>query len=205
MREGLAGGYGVECPVLYERGGEPAVVFLHGYSFRGRTWAELGYTSYVEELGYSYAAPDMPYGRRTGCTTRAFDVDVNMAVIREALRLSGATGPALFIGASLGSRYAIYASAAGLAGGLLLAAPALGGDEGAWSLLRGLRLRWSVVVWGDRDSVVGRGEVEEVARRLRARLIIARGAGHVSYRDDPRLFRDLIREALEALAPATTL
>jgi len=205
MREGVAGGYGVECPVIYERGKEPAVVFLHGYSFRGRIWEELGYTGYIEELGHSYIAPDMPYGRRTGCTSRALDVDVNMAVIRESLKLAGASRPALIVGASLGGRYAIYAAASGIAEGLLLAAPTLGGDEKAWSLLRGIKLLWGAVVWGDRDRVVVRHEVEEVARRLGARFIVIRGAGHVSYRDNPQLFKTLLREALEALTTATSV
>jgi len=195
---GIAGGDGVECPVLYSRGGEPAVIFLHGYSFRHTIWVELGFTGLLEERGQAYAAPDMPYGRATGCTRRTRSVDVNLAIARDALRLAGATRPAVTFAASMGGRYAVYLASEGLVDALLLAAPALGRDERAWSLLRGLRPRWAVVAWGTRDRVVSRGEAEEVARRLGARLVVVEGASHAAYRDKLGLFMDLLIEAIEA-------
>ncbi len=191
---GVAGHAGIECPVEYSTAREPAVLFLHGYSFRHTIWVELGYTRLVEEMGHSYAAPDMPYGRRTGCSSRSLDVDVNLGIARDALRLAGATRPAIVVAASMGCRYAVYLAASGYADSLVLAAPALGSDEGAWSLLRGLRIRRAVVVWGSRDRVVPRREAELVAKRLGAELVVARGAGHVVYRDDPDLFSRVLRD-----------
>jgi pimeloyl-ACP methyl ester carboxylesterase len=198
--EGVAGGMGVECPATYSTGGSPPVLFLHGYSFRGAIWVELGFTRLVEGLGYAFAAPDMPYGRATGCTRRTRSVDVNLAVARDALRLTRAPPPAVVVGASMGGRYAVYLAAAGLADTLILAAPALGRDEKAWRLLRGLKPRYSAVIWGSRDRIVGRREAEEVARLLGARLIVVEGAGHVVYRDRPEVLEEQLLEALAAAA-----
>jgi len=202
--EGLAVAEGVECPALYSRGRGAGVLFLHGYSFDRRIWSSLGFTRLVEGLGHPLAAPDMPYGRRTGCTRRTRSVEVNTAIALDALeRLARARPPAAVVGASLGGRYAVYLAAAGAAGALVLAAPALGGDERAWSLLRGLRgrLRCACVIWGDRDRVVGEDEAREAARLLGADLTVVEGAGHVVYRDSPDTLAAAVRRALSALAP----
>ncbi len=197
--EGIAGGLGVECPALYTRGREPAVLFLHGYSFRHTIWRDLSFTSHVEGLGHALAAPDMPYGRSSGCTRRTRSVDVNLAIARDALeRLAAARRPAVVVGASLGGRYAVYLAAAGLADSLILVAPALGRDERAWRLLRTLKPRYAAVIWGSRDRVVSRKEVEEAAKLLGARLAVVEGAGHVAYRDDPDMLRRALEEALSA-------
>ena len=198
-REVVVGGRGVECNALIEKGSPPGVLFLHGYSFRYSVWVESGSTETVDRLGLAWAAPDMPYGRSTSCSSRTFDVDVNIAVARDALSRAGAPEPVI-VASRLGARYAIYIHYALGSRGLLLVGPALGADKKAWQLARGLRVP-VLIVWGDRDTIVGRSSVEELARRIpNARLEVVEGAGHVVHLDAPRIFNDILEGFLAEVA-----
>ncbi len=195
-----AGCCGVECDALVGGRG-PVVVFLHGYSFRYRVWVDSGSIDVVENAGYSWAAPDMPYGRLTSCTRRTGDVDVNLGVAMEAFRAAGGGEAPLVVGASLGGRYAIYLAEKLGSRALLLVAPALAGDEAAWSILRGLGKRGVkvTVVWGTRDAIIPRKAAEEAARAAGGVFETVEGAGHVVHLDSPAVFNEILeRAALEA-------
>lgn len=194
--EVVVGGNGVECRALVERGRNPGVLFLHGYSFRYTVWTETGAVEAPASLGLSWAAPDMPYGRSTSCTSRTSRIDVNLAVAGEAARRAGIE-QAVVVGASLGARYAVYLAHSASVKGLVLVGPALGRDERAWELARSVRAP-VLIVWGDRDRVVRRGAVEKLLNVFpNARLEVVEGAGHVVQRDSPEAFREILRKFLE--------
>lgn len=196
--EVVVGGGGVECTGLVERGRDPGVLFLHGYSFRYTVWTETGAVEAPSSLGLSWAAPDMPYGKSTSCTSRTFSVDVNLAVARDAARRAGME-QVVVVGASLGARYAVYLAHSASVRGLVLVGPALGRDERAWELARGVRVP-VLIVWGDRDKVVGRKTVELLSRVIpKANLEVVEGAGHVVHRDAPGEFRDVLKRFLEGV------
>ena len=196
--EVVVGGDGVECTALVEEGRDPGVLFLHGYSFRYAVWTETGAVEVPSSLGLSWAAPDMPYGKSTSCSSRTFSVDVNLAVAREAAKRAG-MGRMVVVGASLGARYAVYMAHAANVRGLVLVGPALGRDEKAWDLARGVRVP-VLIIWGDRDRVVGRKAVELLSRTFpRASLEVVEGAGHVVHRDSPDEFRVLLKRFLEGI------
>ncbi len=196
--EVVVGGDGVECSALVEEGRDPGVLFLHGFSFRYTVWTETGVAEVPSSLGLSWAAPDMPYGKSTSCTSRTFSVDVNLAVAREAVKRAG-MAEIVVVGASLGARYAVYLAHAANARGLVLVGPAFGRDERAWELARGVRVP-VLIVWGDRDRVVRRKTVEELSRAIpTASLEVIEGAGHVVHRDAPEEFRAILKRYLEGV------
>lgn len=191
MKEAIHGVGGIECQVLYELGGEPPVLLLHGYSFRGRTWAEAGVLGALEERGVRYAAPDMPYGRSTSCTKRTRDWRLNTELARAVSdRFLGDSRPVI-VGASLGGRIALYYAARYGARGLFLASPALRENEPVWDMLRAIRAP-VVIIRGGRDFVP-RSVHERLARKLGAELLVYEGAGHAMYLDMPERFvKDLL-------------
>ncbi|MCE4628193.1 MAG: alpha/beta hydrolase [Desulfurococcales archaeon] len=191
MREALHGVGGVECQVLYEDGVDPPVLLLHGYSFRGKTWAEAGVLGALEERGIRYAAPDMPYGRSTSCTKRSRDWRLNTELARAVSeRFLRDTRPVI-VGASLGGRIALYYAARYGARGLFLASPALREDDPVWGMLRAVRSP-AVIIRGARDFVP-RTIHDRLAKKLGAELVVYEGAGHAMYLDNPeRFIRDLL-------------
>ncbi len=186
-KRGYYGVNGIECPILYNPpiGDTLPVILLHGYSFTGETWREVGVLDALEKEGISYAAPDMPYGKRTGCTKKSRSLLLNLRAVEEAVSLLGGSPP-LIVGASLGGRIALYYAAGHEVKGLLLASPAVRDDEEIWELLRRIRVP-VMIIRGSRDFVPPRTH-ESLARKLGARLVVYEGAGHVLYRDKPGLF-----------------
>ena len=188
----LVGFGGVECPCISEGPrGAPGVLLLHGYSFRGETWREAGVLQGLAARGFRVAAPDMPYGRRTGCSKRSRDPLLNVEVAKSAAaRCLGEERP-FIVGASLGGRIALHYAARVGARGLFLASPALKWSDPVWELV-GLVKVPVVIVRGGRDFVPRRIH-EELARRLGARLLVYEDAGHAMYLDRPeRFLEDLV-------------
>jgi pimeloyl-ACP methyl ester carboxylesterase len=190
---------GVECRVLYGGSRGPPVLLLHGFSFRGDTWREAGVLGALEERGIRYAAPDMPYGRATECTSRTRDLWFNVEFAWEVVSRFLGGEPPVVVGASLGGRVALYLAASRGARGLVLVAPALRGRELELGVRRRLRGVPALVLWGDRDRVVPRWVVEWVAGELGAELKVYRGAGHALYLDRPGEFVEDLMRFIEGL------
>lgn len=183
---------GVSCRLLYDEGGRGLVVFLHGYSFQGRTWYEAGIAGSLARRGYRVAAPDMPYGRSTSCTRRTRSIDLNLALIDRVVETLAPVEDPVLVGASLGGRVALYYALSRRVRGLFLAAPFLRAGEDVWEEMARLRGVPAAIVWGTRDRVVPRSVAERLAETLGAKLIVYEGAGHAPYLDRPREFtRDL--------------
>ena len=191
-KQGYYGVNGIECPIIFNppAGNQSPIVFLHGYNFTGEIWRKVGVLDELEKRIIGYAAPDMPYGKRTGCTKRSRSLPLNLRAVEEVVSLLGGSPP-LIVGASLGGRIALYYAAGHEVKGLLLASPAVREDEEIWRLLK--RIRMPVrIIRGSRDFVPLRIH-ESLARKLGARLVVYEGAGHVVYRDKPdRFIEDLL-------------
>ncbi len=191
-KQGYYGVNGIECPIIYNppASNDPPVVLLHGYNFTGKSWREVGVLDALEKRKIGYAAPDMPYGKRTGCTKKSRSLVLNLRAVREVVSLLGGSPP-LIVGASLGGRIALYYAAGHEVKGLLLASPAVRDDEEVWGLLKRIRMP-VMIIRGSRDFIPPRIH-ESLALKLGAKLVVYEGAGHVLYRDKPdRFIEDLL-------------
>ena len=194
-------GPGVSCEVFYLPRGPRGVILLHGFSFRYGVWLEAGAEEAVGKLGFSLAAPDMPYGRSTSCTRRNSGLEVNLSCIQGAAGRAG-IGEAIVVGASLGARYAVHAALRyEWIRGLVLAGPALGRDrEGTLEAARRLRGRVeAVVIRGSIDVVTSRRMAMLLAEALGGEYVELPRAGHVIPRDAPGEVWDAVRRVAARL------
>ncbi|MCE4621428.1 MAG: alpha/beta hydrolase [Desulfurococcales archaeon] len=186
---------GLECKVLLggPSGDSIPLILLHGLRFTSEIWRKIGLLDKLESSSISYIAPDMPYGIYSECSTRSLSDDVILDSIRRLQTELLGDKPAILVGASIGGYYALlYAIGGGKVSGLILAAPASRRLE----TLEGLEdLDVPVLVlWGDKDRVVGRDVIERLVSRLSsAKFTVYEGAGHALYLDQPdRFAEDLI-------------
>jgi len=191
-REAYYGVDSVECRVIWDReGGRVPVLFLHGYSFTGQTWDETGVLDRLTLEGYPWAAPDMPYGRRTQCTKHTRDVLFNVAAARAVVEQFLGGEPPVIVGASLGGRIAVHYAVRHEVRGLFLLAPALRPDDSVWDLLRVLKVP-AVIVAGKKDRIIPYSLLERLAVQMGARLLVY-DAGHAMYLEEPgRFVEDLL-------------
>jgi len=194
-REGYYGVDNVECRAIWDRDGSRVpVLFLHGYSFTGRTWDETGVLDKLSDEGYPWAAPDMPYGRRTECTKHTRNVLFNVAAAKAAVdQLLGGQSPVI-VGASLGGRIAVHYAVRHEVKGLFLLAPAVRPDDNVWDLLRVLKAP-AVIVAGTKDQIVPSSLLEKLAAQMGARLLVY-DAGHAMYLEQPERFVEDLLEFL---------
>ncbi|MCE4625349.1 MAG: alpha/beta hydrolase [Desulfurococcales archaeon] len=204
MKESLYGVGGVECRVIYEAGTRgPGVLFLHGYSFTGATWREVGVLDVAEELLLPYAAPDMPYGKRTECTKHSRSIDLNVTAARRVVeRFLGGNAP-LIVGASLGGRVALYYAARYPVSGLLLASPAISYDDDFWGPLR--RPGYPVVILRGERDFVPRKVLRDLAERLGGEYREYKGAGHAMYLDRPEDFIEDFKQIVRMISSEKTV
>jgi len=198
-REGHYGVGGLECRIIWDREGDRVpVLFLHGYSFTGQTWDETGVLDALSSRGDPWAAPDMPYGRRTACTKHTRSVDLNVAAAKTVVDTFLDGKPPVVVGASLGGRIAIHYASRHGAAGLFLLAPALRQDDPAWEAARLVKAP-TVIVAGTNDKIVPLQTLEELARTLKADLLVYEGAGHAMYLEQPERFRRDLEEFLDRI------
>ncbi|MCE4601170.1 MAG: alpha/beta hydrolase [Desulfurococcales archaeon] len=189
LKEALYGVGSIECPVTYNenvRRAELPVILLHGFNFNRRVWIETGIAGILDAKGIPSLMPDMPYGRKTACTKRTRNIDVNVKAVREVSNIVPGRRPPIIVGASIGGRVALYYAARYPVKGLLLASPAVKDDEEIWEYIKLIRSP-VVILRGARDFIPLRIH-RKLAEKLRARLVVYEGAGHAMYLSDPERF-----------------
>lgn len=174
------------------------VVFLHGFSFTSEVWQRTGVTESLKKKRVPFLALDMPYGLKSECQPRTRDVQVNVAVVREAVQnIFGAAAPIL-VGASLGGHVALEYAVRFPVKGLLLLAPVRVFGE---ALVEGYsRFQFPVrIIFGSEDRIASLEELRLLADRLsNASLKVYEGAGHAAYLDYPDRFRGDLLELCAA-------
>ncbi len=191
LKETLYGVNGIECPVTYSEDAgraEIPVILLHGFNFNRRIWIETGIARILDAKEIPFLMPDMPYGRKTACTKRTRNLDVNVEAVREVSKLMPGGKPPIIVGASIGGRVALYYAARYPVKGLLLASPAVKDGEDIWKYIKLIRSP-AVILRGARDFIPLRIH-RKLAEKLGARLIVYEGAGHAMYLSDPERFAD---------------
>ena len=182
-----------KCRAIYHRAFGVPVVFLHGFSFTSNVWRRTGVTGLLMEKRVPFLALDMPYGLKSECEPRTRDVEVNVAVVREAVqKIFDSVAPVL-VGASLGGHVALKYAVRFPVKGLLLMAPVRVLEETLAQAYSQFRFPVRIIC-GSEDKVVSLEELRDLAYRLpNAKLKVYEGAGHAAYLDYPERFkRDLL-------------
>ncbi len=179
--------------MLYEKYNESplSVVFLHGYSFTGYTWKEIGVLDLLEKKKITYASPDMPYGRTTECTKHTRSLELNLTLLEHIVEMIIKPDKLILVGASLGGKIALHYALRHNIDGLLLLAPYIVGDDEI--LKNAERIPGKIlVIAGENDNIVSYDILKEFAEKTGAELITYEGSGHAMYLEHPERFnRDL--------------
>lgn len=180
------------CRIIYNNVPGLPIVFLHGYSFTSDVWRDISVLDKLEHEKIPFIAIDMPYGARSVCSPHTRDIDENLFVLREVFRgVFGSLKP-LIVGASLGGYIALRYALDNPVAGLLLIAPVNALKEELVKKYESLTAP-TIIIWGTRDKIVNREEMEKLSQLLEAKLIIYDKAGHPAYLDYPdRFIQDLL-------------
>jgi pimeloyl-ACP methyl ester carboxylesterase len=171
----------------------PLVLLLHGARFEAATWQELGTLDRLAGAGYRAVAVDLPgFG-----ATRASDAEP-AAFLAELLAALGAgeQAPAVVVSPSMSGRFSLPLLAASpeLFAGFVALAP-VGIDEQVEALAN--TTVPALLFWGSDDRIVPVEQARRLAAALpAARLVIAEGAGHPAYLEQPEQFHDALLELL---------
>jgi pimeloyl-ACP methyl ester carboxylesterase len=185
--------------MLINHGSGVPVVFLHGYSYTGAVWQRISATRLLEEKHVPFLALDMPYGVKSECQPHSRSVEINVAVINEAVHSVFGEVTPILVGASLGAHMALQYAARFPVKGLLLV--------GAVRVLEGSlvkaysRFTFPVrLIVGSEDRIASLEELRRLADKLsKPKLIVYEGAGHSAYLGSPDRFK---RDLLELYALA---
>jgi pimeloyl-ACP methyl ester carboxylesterase len=182
---------GIKCSIASNRGTRGPVILLHGYSFTWRVWSEVGLLQELERRGYSYLAPDMPYGRYSSCSAKTRDAERNVEIV--GFLASRERGDPVLLGASLGGYIALRYAASHRVRGLVLVSPVRVRDPGLAPLYRG-EPPPTLIVYGSSDPIVPLRDMEYLESSIKgSRLVVYEGAGHAAYLDAPDSFvRDVV-------------
>lgn len=173
-----------ECRALVGGEGPPELVLLHGYSFTSDVWDEVGLLARLDSSKVPFLALDMPYGMKSECSKRTRDMELNMGFLEGVLEKRGKSpGEVAFLGASLGGHVALRMAARWGARGLILIAPVGVDDPDVQKGQARLSGIPSLIIYGDRDPIVPREDMEKLRSLLgeKAQLVIYEGAGHPAY------------------------
>ncbi len=188
-----------ECRALVGGEGPPELVLLHGYSFTSEVWDEVGLLGRLDSSKVPFLALDMPYGMKSECSKRTRDMELNMGFLEGVLEKRGRSpGEVVFLGASLGGHVALRMAAQWGARGLILIGPVGVDDPELQKGQRRLSGIPTLIIYGDRDPIVPREDMEKLRSLLGegAQLVIYEGAGHPAYLYEKERFT---REVLDFL------
>jgi len=178
------------------------IVFLHGYSYTSAVWQRTGITALLKEKKVPFLALDMPYGAKSDCQPRSRDVEVNVAVVNEALQTFFASAMPVLVGASLGAHMALQFAVRFPVKGLLLVGAVRVFEETLLQAYSGFKFPVRIII-GSEDRIASLEELRTLADKLpNSKLTVYEGEGHSAYLGSPDRFkRDLLE--LYALAEQT--
>ena len=184
---------GIHVRYLQKGQGDPFVL-LHGFSFNGDTWAEMGL---FDELAgrYNVFSFDMPYGPKS--RSDKFEVksrDEYADFLGQLLKGLDIDQP-LVLGASISGEVTLrYLSKGHSAKAAILAGPV--GIQGLVPRLARIAVPL-LAVWGERDNISSPDNGQILSGQVRdARVHIIPDAGHACYLDKPGEFKALVRDFL---------
>jgi pimeloyl-ACP methyl ester carboxylesterase len=136
----------------------------------------------------------MPYGAKSECQPHNRSVEVNVAVVNEAIRIGFGETAAVLVGASVGAHMALQYAARFPVKGLLLV--------GAVRTLEGSlvqvysRFKFPVrLIIGSEDRIASVEELRVLADKLpNPKLIVYEGDGHSAYLGSPDRFKQDLLE-----------
>jgi abhydrolase domain-containing protein 14 len=178
----------------------PLVLLLHGGRFSAATWQELGTLDLLAGAGYRAVAVDLPgFGETPASAAEpaAFLAEL-LDALQSARALQGARAgePAVVVSPSMSGSFSLplLASARERFAGFVALAPV--GIEANAEALQGAEVP-ALLFWGSEDRTVS----IELGRRLaaalpRSRLVVAEGAGHPAYLDQPEPFHAALLDLL---------
>jgi pimeloyl-ACP methyl ester carboxylesterase len=190
---------GHRCKAIINNCSGVPIVFLHGLSYTIDIWQRVGVTELLKEKHVPFLALDMPYGLKTECQPKTRNVEVNVAVARQAVEYAFGSSVPVVVGASIGGNMALKYAAQFPVKGLLLVAPAHALEE---TLLQNYsKFSFPVkIIWGSEDNIISGEDMRVLAHKLpNAKLVTYEGAGHSAYVNQPDRFR---RDLLELYAAA---
>ena len=184
---------GHKCHALINHVSGVPVVFLHGYSYTSDVWQRISVTGLLKEKHLPFLALDMPYGGKSECQPHSRNVEVNVALIKEAVQTVFGEESPVMVGASLGAHMALqYATRFPVKGLLLVGAVRVIED----SLVQAYsRFTFPVrLIIGSEDRIASHEELRLLADKLPgSKLTVYEGDGHSAYLGSPDRFkRDLL-------------
>ena len=172
----------------------PAVLFLHGASFRAATWEDLGTLALLGADGYRVVAIDLP-----GFGDSEASALAPAAFLPALLDELGLEQPVV-VSPSMSGRFSLPLVAEHperLAGFVGVAPVAI--EEHA-ARLAGNALP-TLLVWGSEDRLIPRAQAERLADGMtNARLEVLEDAGHACYMQQPERFHQLLLAFLQAVS-----
>ena len=168
-------------------------MFLHGYSYTSDVWQRIGITDLLKEKKVPFFALDMPYGAKSDCHPHSRDVEVNVAVVNEALQTFFASATPVLVGASVGAHMALQFAARFPVKGLLLVGVVRVFEETLLKAYSGFNFPVRIII-GSEDRIASIEELRTLADKLpNSKLIVYEGEGHSAYLGNPDRFkRDLL-------------
>jgi len=175
------------------------IMFLHGYSFTSRVWRDIDALGLLDEERVPYAALDMPYGIRSGCSPKTRDPKASISLIRHVLDKIFEQQKAVIVGASLGGYMALKYSASQPVSGLLLVAPVNSLGKDLVQSYKDLNIPVHII-YGSKDKTVSLQEMEDLSSKItNCKLRVYSGASHPAYLDQPEDFKnDLLKTYKES-------
>ena len=179
--------------LLYLAPGIP-IVFLHGLSYTVDVWERLGVLALLKQKKVSYLALDMPYGAKSECQPKTRDVEVNIAVAREAVSSTFGNVVPIIVGSSIGGHMALEYAARYPVKGLLLTSPVRALQETLVKAYAGFKFPIRII-FGSEDRIVSLEEMRTLSDKLpNSKLKIYQSAGHSAYVNRPDLFKQDLME-----------
>ena len=188
-----------KCRTLINRASGVPIVFLHGYSYTSAVWQRISATGLLKEKQVPFLALDMPYGPKSECQPHSRNVEVNVAVVNEAVHtIFGEASPVL-VGASVGAHMALQYAARFPVKGLLLVGAVRTLEDSLVPAYSRFKFPVRLII-GSEDRIASLEELRILADKLpNPKLIVYEGDGHSAYLGSPDRFK---RDLLELYALA---